>query len=58
MRPSGVTTVPDVAVQPLGDGCAEPLPGLSEGERYDEWRRLRSGEAVAVARPDAILERS
>jgi primosomal protein N' (replication factor Y) len=49
--------VPEIALTPqlirrfrqrFGDGLAVLHSGLSEGERFDEWRRIRRGEAPIV----------
>jgi len=57
--------VPEIALTPqtvgrfvarFGDTVAVLHSGLSEGERYDEWRRLRDGEArVAVGPRSAVF---
>ena len=33
----------DVALREIGDEVAVLHSGLSDGERYDAWRRLRAG---------------
>jgi primosomal protein N' (replication factor Y) len=60
-----IVLVPEIALTPqtvsrfqarLGDTVALLHSALSEGERYDEWRRLRSGEArVAVGPRSAVF---
>jgi primosomal protein N' (replication factor Y) (superfamily II helicase) len=60
-----IVLVPEIALTPqtvarfaarLGDTVALLHSGLSKGERYDEWRRLRSGEArVAVGPRSAVF---
>ena len=49
--------VPEISLTPqlvrrfrarFGDGIAVLHSGLSDGERYDEWRRIRRGEAPIV----------
>ena len=57
--------VPEIALTPqtvarfaarFGDTVALLHSALSEGERYDEWRRLRSGEArIAVGPRSAVF---
>ncbi len=56
--------VPEIALTPqtvsrfqarFGDTVALLHSGLSEGERYDEWRRLRSGEARVVVGPRSAV---
>ncbi len=60
-----IVLVPEIALTPqtvtrfqarFGDTVALLHSGLSEGERYDEWRRLRDGEArVAVGPRSAVF---
>jgi primosomal protein N' (replication factor Y) (superfamily II helicase) len=60
-----IVLVPEIALTPqtvarfqarFGDTVALLHSALSEGERYDEWRRLRSGEArVAVGPRSAVF---
>ncbi|HEY7075846.1 MAG TPA: primosomal protein N' [Solirubrobacteraceae bacterium] len=60
-----IALVPEIALTPqtvarfaarLGDTVALLHSGLSDGERYDEWRRLASGEArVAVGPRSAVF---
>ena len=60
-----IALVPEIALTPqtvarfaarFGDTVALLHSALSEGERYDEWRRLRSGEArIAVGPRSAIF---
>jgi primosomal protein N' (replication factor Y) len=54
---TGLVLVPEIALTPqlvgrfrrrLGCGIAVLHSGLSAGERYDEWRRIRRGEAQVV----------
>ena len=49
--------VPEISLTPqvflqfkerFGDKVAILHSGLSQGERFDEWRRLRSGEATVA----------
>ena len=49
--------VPEISLTPqmvkqvkerFGDNVAVLHSGLSEGEKYDEWRRIRRGEAQVV----------
>lgn len=57
--------VPEIALTPqlvrrfrarLGDGLAVLHSGLSDGARYDQWRRLRRGEVrVAIGARSAIF---
>ena len=55
-----IALVPEIALTPqtvarfsarFGDTVALLHSSLSEGERYDEWRRLRTGEARIARRP-------
>jgi primosomal protein N' (replication factor Y) len=60
-----IVLVPEIALTPqtvarfqarFGDTVALLHSALSEGERYDEWRRLRTGEArVAVGPRSAVF---
>jgi primosomal protein N' (replication factor Y) len=60
-----IALVPEIALTPqtvarfaarFGDTVALLHSALSEGERYDEWRRLRTGEArIAVGPRSAIF---
>jgi len=60
-----IVLVPEIALTPqtvgrfaarFGDTVALLHSGLSEGERHDEWRRLRAGEArVAVGPRSAVF---
>src|SRR3954447_5389419 len=60
-----IVLVPEIALTPqtvarfaarLGDTVALLHSGLSDGERYDEWRRLRTGEArIAVGPRSAVF---
>jgi primosomal protein N' (replication factor Y) (superfamily II helicase) len=60
-----IVLVPEIALTPqtvrrfrawFGDGVAVLHSALSEGERYDEWRRLRSGEKrIAVGARSALF---
>ena len=60
-----IVLVPEIALTPqtvdrfqgrFGDTVALLHSGLSDGERYDEWRRLRTGEArVAVGPRSAVF---
>ncbi len=62
---TAVMLVPEISLTPqtfsrlrsrFGDKCAILHSGLSAGERFDEWWRLRSGEAViAVGARSAIF---
>ncbi|HET6831822.1 MAG TPA: primosomal protein N', partial [Solirubrobacterales bacterium] len=47
-------TVSRVAAR-LGDRVAVLHSGLTEGERFDEWRRLRSGEARVCVGPRSAV---
>ena len=55
-----IVLVPEIGLTPqavarfrarLGDRFAVLHSALSDGERYDEWQRLRSGEAQRLRRP-------
>ena len=57
---TAILLVPEIGLTPqtmgrvaarLGDRVAVIHSALSEGERGDEWRRLRSGEALRLRRP-------
>jgi primosomal protein N' (replication factor Y) len=60
-----IVLVPEIALTPqtvgrfqarFGDTVALLHSALAEGERYDEWRRLRSGEArVAIGPRSAVF---
>ena len=60
-----IALVPEIALTPqtvarfqarFGDTVALIHSALSEGERYDEWRRLRTGEArIAVGPRSAVF---
>ena len=60
-----IVLVPEIALTPqtvgrfqarFGDTVALLHSALGEGERYDEWRRLRSGEArIAVGPRSAVF---
>jgi primosomal protein N' (replication factor Y) (superfamily II helicase) len=60
-----IVLVPEIALTPqtvarfqarFGDTVAVLHSALGEGERYDEWRRLRSGEArIAVGPRSAVF---
>jgi primosomal protein N' (replication factor Y) (superfamily II helicase) len=60
-----IVLVPEIALTPqtvarfqarFGDTVALLHSSLSEGERYDEWRRLRAGEArIAVGPRSAVF---
>ena len=62
---SAIMTVPEIALTPqimsifrtrFGDKVALIHSGLSAGERFDEWNRLRKGEAkIAVGARSAIF---
>jgi primosomal protein N' (replication factor Y) len=62
---SVIVLVPEIALTPqtvdrfqarFGDTVALLHSGLSDGERYDEWRRLRTGQArVAVGPRSAVF---
>src|SRR3954451_22738976 len=61
----GIVLVPEIALTPqtvarfaarFGDTVALLHSALSDGERYDEWRRLRDGEArIAVGPRSAVF---
>jgi len=60
-----IVLVPELALTPqlltrfnarFGDRIAQIHSGLSEGERYDEWRRVKNGEAhIVVGARSAIF---
>ncbi len=59
-----VVLVPEIGLTPqavarfssrLGDRVAVLHSAMSPGERYDEWRRLRSGEAVVCVGPRSAV---
>jgi primosomal protein N' (replication factor Y) (superfamily II helicase) len=59
-----IVLVPEIGLAPqavarfrarLGDRFAVLHSALSDGERYDEWRRLRSGEASACIGPRSAV---
>ncbi len=62
---SAIMMVPEIALTPqmlsqlrarFGDGAAILHSGLSAGERFDEWWRLRNGEAViAIGARSAVF---
>ena len=61
---TAILLVPEIGLTPqtvgrvaarLGDEVAVLHSGLSEGERYDEWRRLRSGEARVCVGPRSAI---
>jgi primosomal protein N' (replication factor Y) len=61
---SAIVLVPEIALTPqtvsrfrsrLGDLVAVMHSRLSAGERYDEWRRVRNGEATVVVGPRSAL---
>lgn len=62
---TAIMLVPEISLTPqtfsrlrsrFGDKCAILHSGLSAGERFDEWWRLRSGEAViAIGARSAIF---
>jgi primosomal protein N' (replication factor Y) len=61
---SAILLVPEIGLTPqtlgrvaarLGDRVAVIHSGLSEGERFDEWRRLRSGEASVCVGPRSAV---
>lgn len=61
----GIVLVPEISLTPqmirrfvgrFGDTVAVIHSGLSDGEKYDEWRRIRQGKAkVAVGARSAIF---
>jgi len=61
---TAILLVPEIGLTPqtvgrvaarLGDRVAVLHSGLSEGERFDEWRRLRSGEARVCVGPRSAV---
>jgi primosomal protein N' (replication factor Y) (superfamily II helicase) len=60
-----IVLVPEISLTPqmvrrfkgrFGDDVAVLHSGLSDGERYDEWRRIRSGEVrVAIGARSAVF---
>ncbi len=62
---TAIMLVPEISLTPqmfarlrgrFGDNCAILHSGLSSGERFDEWWRLRSGEAkIAIGARSAIF---
>lgn len=62
---SAIMLVPEISLTPqtlmrlrsrFGDNCAILHSGLSAGEKFDEWWRLRSGEAkIAVGARSAVF---
>jgi primosomal protein N' (replication factor Y) len=59
-----IVLVPEIGLAPqavarfrarLGDRFAVLHSALSDGERYDEWRRLRSGEASVCVGPRSAI---
>lgn len=62
---TAIMLVPEISLTPqtlmrlrsrFGDGCAILHSGLSAGEKFDEWWRLRSGEAkIAVGARSAVF---
>ncbi len=61
---SAILLVPEIGLTPqtvgrvaarLGDRVAVLHSGLSEGERFDEWRRLRSGVARVCVGPRSAV---
>ncbi|HUG36764.1 MAG TPA: primosomal protein N', partial [Candidatus Limnocylindrales bacterium] len=61
---SAILLVPEIGLTPqtlarvsarLGDAVAVLHSGLSEGERYDEWRRLRLGDARVCVGPRSAI---
>ena len=61
---SAIVLVPEIGLAPqavarfrarLGDRFAVLHSALSAGERYDEWRRLRSGEASVCVGPRSAV---
>ena len=59
-----IVLVPEIGLAPqavarfrarLGDRVAVLHSALSDGERYDEWRRLRSGEATVCVGPRSAV---
>jgi primosomal protein N' (replication factor Y) len=63
-RRGAIVLVPEIGLAPqavarfrarLGDRFAVLHSALSAGERYDEWRRLRSGEATVCVGPRSAV---
>jgi primosomal protein N' (replication factor Y) len=61
---TAILLVPEIGLTPqtlgrvaarLGDEVAVLHSGLSEGERYDEWSRLRSGQARVCVGPRSAI---
>jgi primosomal protein N' (replication factor Y) len=61
---TAIVLVPEIGLAPqavarfrarLGDRVAVLHSALSDGERYDEWRRLRSGEASVCVGPRSAV---
>jgi primosomal protein N' (replication factor Y) len=61
---TAILLVPEIGLTPqtlgrvaarLGDDVAVLHSGLSEGERFDEWRRLRAGEARVCVGPRSAV---
>jgi len=61
---SAIVLVPEIALTPqtvqrfaarFGERIAVLHSALSEGERFDEWHRIRTGEAVVVVGPRSAL---
>jgi primosomal protein N' (replication factor Y) len=61
---TAILLVPEIGLTPqtvgrvaarLGDRVAVLHSGLSEGERFDEWRRLRSGDARVCVGPRSAV---
>ena len=61
---TAILLVPEIGLTPqtlarvtarLGEEVALMHSGLSEGERFDEWRRLRSGEARVCVGPRSAI---
>ena len=61
---SAILLVPEIGLTPqtlgrvasrLGEGVAVIHSALSDGERFDEWRRLRSGEARVCVGPRSAV---
>lgn len=59
-----IVMVPEIALTPqtvqrfasrFGDRVAVLHSGLSDGERYDEWHRIRSGKAMVVVGPRSAV---
>jgi primosomal protein N' (replication factor Y) len=61
---TAIVLVPEIGLAPqavarfrarLGDRVAVLHSALSDGERYDEWRRLRGGEAIVCVGPRSAV---